>query len=226
MKIAGIDASITGSGITVFELDENLDIVNKDYKGFTTKIKFSTDKITYYRSKATKKEPKTFDTYIDRNVWMLQEIIEFIHGCEYIALEDYAYKATGQAFHIGEFTGQIRKVIYAINGQKLRIYDIGTIKVFGCGKGNGDKDQMAEAFEKQEDKFDLSKFDSGKSPASDVVDSWFIAKLLRTELKLRSGIWNLKDLGIKTIETFNRVTKQNPVNILSTPFMHKENVDV
>lgn len=221
--IVGLDASITGSGLTKYWLDKDMNVLGTDYLGFC-KVKKHCDEKNIFRIVS-----KDFKTYIEKNQWVRAKIKEFVLGANYVGIEDYAYKGTGQAFHIGEFTGAIKEMLYEME-IPIRIYDIGTIKIFGCGKGNGDKISMYDSFvaSKLKHKINISHLppvvtSSGAgNPAADLVDSFFICEMLTTELKLRKALIQLKDLPEKIIECFNRVTKANPQNILSTDFIQKD----
>lgn len=58
--------------------------------------------------------------------------------------------------------------------------------------------------------------------ATDLADAFFLARMLRTELMLRSGEEDLKDLPENERRIFLRVTKALPENVLSRPFIYKE----
>jgi len=159
---------------------------------------------------------------------MRDKIKDFLKGVDYVAIEDYAYSASGKVFHMAEFGGMIKTLCYEM-GIKIRLYDVGTIKIFGCGKGNGDKISMSEGFEKMDDfcKPNLSHLppvtkSSGNSPTSDIIDSFIICALLRVELSLRKGIVTLRDYPENVIKCFNRTTKSNPENILCRDFLYLE----
>jgi len=83
---------------------------------------------------------------------------------------------------------------------------------------------MEVAYEQQSDKIDLSFLpmvseNKNGNPKDNIIDAWWIAKLLLTELRLRRGLVMLKDLSEDAIKIFNRVTKSNPTNILATDFL-------
>ena len=65
------------------------------------------------------------------------------------------------------------------------------------------------------------KPDDLDGPLTDIVDAYFLAKLIWIELQVRSGEICLKDLPEHQILTFNRVTKAYPVNLLARPFITK-----
>jgi len=222
MKIAGIDASINSSGVVIFELDDDLNVISQDYMGFTSVKKNSSNKIHYYNA-------KDFSNYIHKNEFMIKHCMDFIDGCEYVAIEDYAYGKAGSAglvFHIAEFCGAIKRDV-VISNKKLRAYEPTTIKMFGALTGNADKYELYQCIlGMQEQKIctlnlnELPVVDKriGVSPTSDIVDAWWIATLLTTELKLRKGLIELKSLPEKRIQVFNKVNKSYKTNLLDAPF--------
>lgn len=218
MKIAGIDYSKNSPAVVVAELDEDLDITGFDYIGFSTvkKVATSDNKIVYYKK-------ADFRNDIDGYLFMRDKILPIIEDVDYIAFEGYAFGGTGKVFDIAEATSTTKVAIYE-KEKNLRIYEPTVIKMFGHGKGNAGKVEMNDSFKKvlDEDKPNWNQLPELKSPKEDLIDAYFITKLLQTELKLRHGMVELKSLPLKHIEIFNRCTKSNPVNILSRDFLRKE----
>jgi Holliday junction resolvasome RuvABC endonuclease subunit len=222
MIIAGFDLSINSSGLVKFTLDDNLDVIDVDYLGFTQVKKWQQDKVLYFKK-------NQFRNYIEQNDWMLNHIKSFIgdNDLTHIAVEDYAYGATGKVFHIAEYAGLVKFLLWD-NDKKIRLYDPNTIKIFASTRGNCDKITMHEMYQKLECdyKIDISgmpevKTTSGASPTSDLIDAFFIAELLRTELKLRKGLIDLKSLDESLIKVFNRTTKAHPENILVEEYLER-----
>lgn len=215
MILCGLDLSINGSGCIKFILNNDLEIIEKDYLAFTQIKKFSCNKIFYFKK-------KDYRNQFDQNIDFGNKIINFCKDSDYCACEGYAYgSSAGLVFNIAEFTGRIKHLIYE-SGKKLRIYDICSIKMFGADKGNAQKQDMVDSFLKLKSKeFDWSFLNKYDSPHTDLVDAFWIAKLLQTELKLRKGLIQLKDLTEKQIQIFNRTTKAYPQNLLSTDFYER-----
>ncbi len=223
MIICGIDVSPVSTGITKFQLDDNFNVIDKSFLGFSELKKKNSlihPNITLY--------PK-FQDYIERELWMVPKIFDFISSSDYVAIESYAYGGNGNITMIAEFTGLLKSKIYEA-GIKMRFYDPLTIKFFALDSGKAQKPEMYKAFIDllDENKIDVTGLPtvsetkkSGVSPTSDIIDSWFIAKILLTELRLRKGLVSLSDLPEQTIKIFNRVTKANPTNILATDFFSK-----
>ena len=74
----------------------------------------------------------------------------------------------------------------------------------------------------EEPLLDLNHLPEYKNPREDIIDAYFILKLLQAELKLRHGLIELKSLSVKQIQAFNRVTKANPTNLLDRDFIEKK----
>jgi len=260
MRIAGLDLSINGTGIVCVELDNDLNVLSQDYLGFTSVKKLVTDKILFFKK-------ENFSDYIEKNLWVLEKIKDFIKDVEYVSIEDYALNAKGRVFDIGEYTGLIKHVLYA-EDKKIRLYDPLSIKLFACGTGNTkiDKTFMQYAYEQKENfkefmssdemkavcdalrikneteneeeknkrKFffkemfgeksslEFKSLPDYKSPKADVIDAYYILKMLQLELKLRKAKISLSDLPEYIIKVFNRVTKSRPINILATPFLSND----
>jgi Holliday junction resolvasome RuvABC endonuclease subunit len=219
MKICGLDLSMNGSGLVSFELDNNLDIISTDYLGFIQVKKHCSKKVIHYRK-------KDFDHRYYISDMMIKKIKEFVKDADYLAIEDYAFGAKGNTFDIGEFIGQVKMMLFK-EGHQIRLYDPNSIKKFATGKGNSDKISMYLAFKKDtEIKPDLSSYPvpskgSGASPTSDIVDAYYITRLLRVEVLLRKGLLNASQLTEEEISIFNRTTKSRPVNLLDTDFLKK-----
>lgn len=220
MKIAGLDLSISSSGVVIEEIDDNCDIKNIEFHGFTGKKKLESSEILYYNN-------KNFTTDYAKYQWMCEQIVEWCKDCEYIAVEDYAYGKSGTMgliFNLAEFEGNIKISLFKA-GKSLRWYSVNQIKKFFTEYGLSDKISMYHAWENcQGVKPNLSylpEVDNGKgvSPTSDIVDAFAICEYLRTELALRSGVIQLKDLPKFKIECFNACTKEHPEGLLVAPFI-------
>lgn len=230
IKIAGLDISKNSTGCTKFFLDDELKMTDHvNYLGFTTTKKHEFESSTESRVIHYRKDQ--FKDSFQKNYWFKDRILNFIAECDFVAIEGYAYQGKGDVFDIAEFTSLIKNSIYDL-GIKMRIYDPNSIKMFTV-KGNADKLDMYEAMKKYDKSatgFDLSLLPvveekhrkKGVSPTSDIVDSYFIARLLWQELKLRKGLQRLKELPEETIRVFNRVSEAYPTNILDQDFISKE----
>lgn len=184
MKIAGLDLSITHTGAVIVTLDETLTVKEVTWMTFTTTKKYSSDNCLWYA------EEQFADKY-DKYKFMQDRILDFVKDADMVAVEDYAFGATGQiglVFDLAEFEGWIRQSIWR-TGKPLYLYSPMTIKKVFTGHGDSDKKSMWNRYVKiSEPKPDLSAMPlvtNGKKGAkgtSDVVDAYAAAMTLRTEL--------------------------------------------
>ena len=220
MIISGCDLSKNSPGIVKLILDDTtLDIIDVQSLGFTSVKKNEQAGVVFYK--------KTEFNYSQDQFLMIENcIFNFLKDATYIALEDYAYGGSGNITDLAEFCG-IFKLKQFLDGKKIRIYDIPSIKIFGTGKGNSDKLSMYQYFLKHQGmKPNISTMPpvtkgSGVSPTSDIVDAFWIASFLQLELKLRRGLIQLMSLEEEKIKLFNRVTKHQPQNVLVTDFIEQ-----
>jgi len=200
-------------------LNDDLDIISIDYMSFSSTLKnCKLDEHLHHNAK------KNFRNDMDRFYFLRDKVESFIYGGdipEYIAIEGYAMGGMGKVFNIAEATVMTKSMIYD-KGTPLRIYTPSAIKKFATGNGSAGKVSMFQQFQKESQTFlDLSHLQDLKNPQEDIIDAYWIMKLLQTELKLRFGIISLRDLNKKQIEVFNAVSKSNPTNILVRDFLEK-----
>lgn len=214
MNIVGIDNSINSPGVVQFYLDDKtLRIEDKCFLGFTQKKKDTTGNIRYFKK-------KDFSDNIDQYLWMRDQICEWIFGddeIDYVAFEDYAYAAIGKVFNIAESTGILKATLYE-KDIPIRLYDPPSIKKYATGYGNADKVRMKQTYEKHPFRFPEKVND-------DIIDAFFITRLLRKELSLRAGIDKLENLKEHERQVFIRCTKSYPENILVRPFLQRRSND-
>ena len=182
-KIAGIDYSLCGPCICVFEGGG----------------KFTFDDCCFYFLTDTKKYAKIFmgnihgelfsewEEDMERYQSIADWAIDILKDVKQVALEGYAYSATGKVFHIAENTGVLKYKLFQ-EDIPVTIIPPTEVKKFGCGKGNADKTAMHEAFLKETgidlksimtpDKKDIT------SPVSDVIDAYYICKKIHGEILL------------------------------------------
>jgi len=217
MIIAGIDPSINGTGVFKFFLDDKLQVQKVSHLGFTQVKKYSCESIIHYKK-------TNFYNYIEQNKFMYDHLSSFLDDVSYVAMEDYAFAATGRVYHIGEFVGGLKILLYD-SGKMLRMYEPTVLKKFATGKGNSDKVSMCDAYNTiaaaSSGLLDLPSLKEYASPKTDLVDAYYATKLLNLELLLRYGFVSLNNLSQTDISIFNRCTKSNPVNILARDFLNK-----
>lgn len=220
MIICGIDYSISSPAIVKAELDDDLEIIGIDYISFSSTLKnCKLDDHLVHNVK------KNFRNDIERFQFLRDNVEEFMYmenyEPDYVAIEGYAMGAMGKVFNIAEATVLTKEMVYN-HGTPLRTYTPSAIKKFATGNGSAGKVSMWEQFNKEEQEFlDLSHLVDLKNPQEDIIDAYWIMKLLQTELKLRHGIITIRDLSTKKIEVFNAVSKSNPQNILVRDFIEK-----
>lgn len=105
--------------------------------------------------------------------------IDIVMGCSHVALEGYAYSASGKVFQIAENTGILKYKLYELS-IPVTIIPPTEVKKFATGKGNADKNAMYSAWS-HETGVDLKTLLTPKradsvSPVSDIVDSYYICK--------------------------------------------------
>lgn len=174
--IIGIDYSLTSPAICI-----TTDFVFKNSKFYylTNKKKY----IGKMSNNIIGFEHKEYDTPIRRfsqiSDWVYELMEDTIHTEQLVFIEGYSFGSKGQAvFQIAENCGILK---YRLQ-QMMIDYDTvvpSVVKKGATGKGNADKDMMYEFFSK-ETKTDLKKiFDTQKvgNPISDIVDSYYIAKI-------------------------------------------------
>jgi hypothetical protein len=181
---------------------------------------------------ATVEHHMRFGRYVEQ-VAMICEFVRnesLLHNDEvHVAIEDYATRAMGRVYDIGEYGGLLRERLWhGIPRIKFREHDPMSLKMFATDNGIAEKDEMYDAYLAQqndaayidwswvEDKVHIGK---KASVRTDLVDAWFLARLAMTEYRLRRGFVRLQDLGESTIRIFNRVTKGYPTNILGRSYL-------
>ena len=111
--------------------------------------------------------------------------IDICMGCSHIALEGYAYMANGRVFNIAENTGILKYKLYQL-GIPITVIPPTEAKKFATGKGNADKNAMYVSWLKETGTNIKTLLTPNKtesvSPVSDVVDSYFLCKMLYNNL--------------------------------------------
>jgi Holliday junction resolvasome RuvABC endonuclease subunit len=94
----------------------------------------------------------------------------------------------GKVFNIAENTGVLKYKLFR-SGIPLSIYPPSSVKKFATDKGNAKKEDMYKSFVKETKKqimYALSpKAKKVSNPVSDVVDSYYICKMLYKEISER-----------------------------------------
>jgi len=189
MAIAGIDYSLTSPAVCVFS------------KPSSAKFKFEhclffylTDTEKYAKSFLKNIKGERFKSigspvnlcpdsgrYDSISDWA----IDCIKGCDQVALEGYAFNATGRVFQLAENVGVLKYKLFQ-SATPLEVVAPTQVKKFATDKGNASKDLMFDAFFKETGK-DLCKIMTPKktgvqNPVSDIVDAYYICKILHGKI--------------------------------------------
>lgn len=155
------------------------------------------------------------------------------YGDVYVAVEDYAYKAIGMSYQIGEIGGALRTALTEYRDDSrvyLRLHDPMTLKMFATGNGAAPKvDVQSVVAAKDRGLFAFaSKF--GTKPRSnelsdsggDICDAYMLARVAHAEKMIRDGAWTLDKLDEHERKVFLRVTKHRPVNLVARDLIRSE----
>ena len=164
-KVCGIDYSITSPAFTIY-----------DGSNFNTYYLVARDRdLVLGRETSSSLSPALYPKYntdMERYSrlasWVCDELM-WQHR-PYIAIENYAYSATGSVFNIGENTGILKYMLFQ-NKMNFETVTPQMVKKYATGKGNAKKVYMADAFTK-ETGLDLT----GIKQWSDIADSYWISR--------------------------------------------------
>jgi len=156
-------------------------------------------------------------------------------------IEDYAYgiarsgkgntPASRSLTGLAEIAGSVKLMMYNFD-IPYRLTDPKSLKMW-LGNGNYKKIDIYEVSKEKKTIMldflnDSAFFGVNKSkkkvfkealPGCDVMDAYWLADILRHEVLVRKGIYNLVSLEPTQRKLFLRVTTVNPVNILDKPFV-------
>jgi len=171
MKIAGVDYSICSPAICKTDGYGGF-----EFHGFkrTKKCNSTSDKIFLHTY-------PDYGSQEERFYKLAKWAFEIVKDCDFVNIEGYAMGAKGQTFTIGEATGLLKHLLWKA-GIHYNIIPPSTIKKFASGKGNSDKNEMAEAFIAKEKVFDIfgafgisyEKDKKPNSPITDMIDSYWL----------------------------------------------------
>lgn len=181
-RIVGIDWSIRCPAICIFETNENPPVwypENCQIHFLTEKKKFCyriTPNIQGHYMPLYKEQDDIdrFNAISDWGMGLLRE-------GDIIGIEDYAFSAQGMVYKIGENTGLFKYKMWK-EGLSVDLISNSKPKKMACGKGNGDKQSVYDAFV-TETSWNLhhhikSRSRKITSPLSDIADSYWICKWL------------------------------------------------
>lgn len=183
--IAGIDYSMTSPAICVHQGDEwkleNCHIHyltdKKNFIGnfnFHSRIKLSGAEIKSYKSQT--------ERFINISEWAMKSLNCFAEMPEFVIIEGYSYGSNaGRAFDIAENGGLLKYNLH-IRDIPFDIPAPSAIKKFATGSGRANKEDMRDQFEKEyqislDDLYGNKNKKKSTSPISDIIDSFYMAKL-------------------------------------------------
>lgn len=174
MIVCGIDYSLTSPAITIHEGNE-WDVANCKFYYIVHREKQLVTTGQFYGSLY---QEYTSDSHRFENLsnWSL----DIIKKSDKAFIEGYSYGSVGRVFQIAENAGLLK---YKLWKEKipLGVFAPAEIKKYATGKGNSPKEKMYEAFLAETEVDIRKKLDIIKTtqwnPLSDIVDSYYIAKL-------------------------------------------------
>lgn len=184
MIIAGIDYSMRGPSICIYAGTEKDSFSFEKCRVFyLTDVKkyanYYLENISGERFVDYNHECERYKTIAD---WALDKLV----GVDQVGLEGYAYGAKGKVFHIAENTGILKYKLFEA-GIPVEIFTPSNVKKFATGKGNATKEDMHLTFKKETKKDILQTITPTRStvvsPVSDIVDSFYVCKLLYNNIK-------------------------------------------
>lgn len=186
MILAGIDYSMTSPAICIFDAKEQYAKTSRPLTFDACRFFFLSDKKKYQKTFGNihgaalpvdyESQEERFDHISGWAVSVLQE-----HRVSRVAIEDYAFAATGRVFHIAENAGLLKYKWWKRMNDPMVRFTPNEIKKHLSGKGNASKRGMELAFEAQTGvkiKEILGQNENHENPSSDLIDSYAIVGLL------------------------------------------------
>lgn len=177
MFLAGIDYSMNSPGICVYDTSKELIFKNCEFFVYSnTKVKLEKFKnITIVKQKEFTSNEERFSLVSD---WACDIISKY--NVKNVGIEGYSYGSkSNRIFDIGENGGVLKHKLWKM-GIDFKIFTPGQVKKTFSGKGNSNKEAMAEALNRTEN---IILSDKSDSPISDIIDSYAILKSLVSEIR-------------------------------------------
>lgn len=207
---------------------------------YITNVKSSADKSKEHGYRLVL--PKTKERQVN-SAHRLDLIIEYIKDVvlssegnrpDYVGVEDYALNKHHGSHYMGEIGGLVRYLLWR-RMIPYRLHDPRSVKMFATFDGSAQKDLVEEKVNERWG-IDFGKYNQPapkptkrkpepvqkRGTSEDLCDAYAVAKLIWTEVQLRSGDLLLKELHPKEIQVFNRVTKTYPVSLLDRDWIVRE----
>lgn len=141
------------------------------------------------------------------------------HGTDFLAIEGYAWEATGREYQIGEVAGVIKADLWE-RGIPFRVHDPVAVKMYACNNGNAPKEDVMEAVrERWEQDLFIYCASAQRVTEGDLCDAYVLAVMCRTEWMLREGLLSPSSLTGKELQVFQRATDSQPLSVLGRSWL-------
>lgn len=178
MKIAGIDYSLTGPCVAVFEGEpEDFNYDDCEFYFLSNISKYTEDFLQNIHGAMFDAWNTDEERYDNISGWAIDILKK--HDVEIVYVEGYSMGSKGRVFNLAENGGVLKHKIWK-SGIEINIVAPTAVKKFATGKGNAKKENMHDSFVEEtginlalEVTPDKSKIDS---PVSDIVDAYYILK--------------------------------------------------
>lgn len=178
----GIDYSIQSPSICVFDMEKEFKFSNCEIFYHTENLKLARNYKNISSEFSKRAKTITFESNIERFVSLANWAISKVPDDSVVLMEDYAYAAKGRVFTIAENTMCLKLRLYqsAKRGVQVHLIDPNSVKKLTTDKGNATKELMYESFKPlfEENLELILGVKPGDSPLSDIVDSFFICKII------------------------------------------------
>ena len=174
MVITGIDYSITSPALCI-HVGDSWDYNNCIFHFLSNRKKYSDVFCNRFFGKSFEEYNSEEERYDSISSWAADK-------CDFsdqIAIENYAFNATGRVFNIAENTGVLKYKLFG-KGIPLETIPPSTVKKLATGKGNSGKDLMYDAFKLETgvDLMDELGMKTLNNPVTDIVDAYYVCKTL------------------------------------------------
>jgi len=181
MILSAIDYSLNGPAICVYNSAKPFSFSNCNFYFLTDTKRYAATFLNNIYGELFSPYEEDCDRYDSISDWVMRVTV----GSDNVALEGYAYNATGRVFNIAENTGILKYKLYQA-GIPVDIIEPTKVKKLATGKGNADKQKMYEAFVKEtgvnlQEMITPSKSSLG-SPVTDIIDAYYICKVIFSQI--------------------------------------------
>jgi Holliday junction resolvasome RuvABC endonuclease subunit len=181
MIISAIDYSLNGPAICVFDSNKEFNFRNCSFYFLTDTKKYATTFMKNIHGELFQPYDGDCERYDSISDWVMRVTV----GADMVALEGYAYNATGRVFNLAENTGVLKYKLYQL-GIPVDIIEPTKVKKHFSNHGNADKQKMYDAFISKtginlQEIITPNKTLLG-SPVTDIVDAFAICSSFHSTL--------------------------------------------